>query len=145
MSKKINKHHILITGTGRTGTTFLVKLLTLLDIDTGFTKEYLPIHKDARAGLEYHGLGGNFPYIIKNPNLMWKLPELVKNNPVVIDHILLPVREIHAAAESRRKNLEGDPDTIDPRDVIGGLEGVVQPEKQEEFFLEKDMMKILTI
>lgn len=30
------KHHIIISGTGRAGTTFLVQLLTELELDTGF-------------------------------------------------------------------------------------------------------------
>ena len=29
---------ILITGTGRSGTTFLIKLFTFLEYDTGYTK-----------------------------------------------------------------------------------------------------------
>lgn len=138
MQEKRLKHHLLITGTGRAGTTFLMNILTRLDLDTGFTKEYLPAKPTSTGGLEYQGLGGDLPYVLKNPKLIWQLPELLKENPsVVIDHILLPIREIHAAAESRRRNVAAAPPTDDPRKVIGGLEGVTDPAQQEAFFLEK--------
>jgi glycosyltransferase involved in cell wall biosynthesis len=145
MSSK-KKHHVIITGTGRSGTTFLVKLLTYLGLDTGFTSDYLPqkgyrrsysIYENSKGGLEHQGLGGNLPYIIKNPKLMWQLPELLKNSSVVIDHIILPMRDIHAASESRRVNVRNASEIEDPRTVPGGLEGVTDPQKQEEFFLEK--------
>lgn len=140
------KHHLLITGTGRAGTTFLVKLLTHLGFDTGFTSDYMPqkeykrsgpVYENTRGGLEHHGLGGNLPYIIKNPKLMWQLPELLKNNSVVIDHVIIPIRNIQAASESRRVNVRNVSDIVDPRLIPGGLEGVTDPQKQEEFFLEK--------
>lgn len=137
MPNKITKHHLLITGTGRTGTTFLVKLLTMLDVDTGFTKDFIPIHPEARAGLEFQGLGGDLPYVLKNPKFMWQLSELLRETPVVIDHILIPIRDIQAASKSRRKNLEKASDYDNPQKVIGGLEGVVNPDEQEAFFLEK--------
>ena len=137
MTETDKKHHLLITGTGRTGTTFLVKLLTMLDIDTGFTKDFLPISDEAQAGLEHHGLGGDYPYVVKNPKLMWELPGLIASNPVVIDHVLVPIRNIHAAAESRRANMRKASPNAEPKEVVGGLEGVDNPEDQEAFFLKK--------
>lgn len=137
------KHHIIITGTGRSGTTFLMKLLTRLGFDTGFDLNYNKINgekayfEECNAGLEYQGIGGDLPYIIKNPKLMWQLPELLKNNSVIIDHVIIPIRDLHAASESRRVNVKNAPNIKDPRNVPGGLEGVTDPQKQEEFFLEK--------
>lgn len=50
-----SRPHVVITGTGRTGTTFLVELLTHLELDTGFTAESVTQMKDqtGRAGLEH--------------------------------------------------------------------------------------------
>lgn len=112
----------------------------MLDLDTGFTKDFILANKDIHAGLEYQGLGGDLPYVLKNPKLMWRLPELLKETPVVIDHILIPIREIHAAAESRRGNLQKAHqagELLSPQHVVGGLEGVDDAAMQEAFFLEK--------
>lgn len=140
------KHHLLITGTGRTGTTFLVKLLTMLDFYTGFSKEQVTAGKSLTAGLEHQGIGGNLPYVIKNPKLMWLLPELLRKNKVVIDHILLPMRDINAAAESRRENVRKSSAQVAPQDVVGGLEGVSNPAEQEIFFLRQyyDFMEFVS-
>ncbi|MGO8710482.1 MAG: hypothetical protein ACLQUZ_00180 [Rhizomicrobium sp.] len=32
----MSRHHVIISGTGRAGTTFLVQLLTALKLDTGY-------------------------------------------------------------------------------------------------------------
>lgn len=41
LKKRKSRHHKVISGTGRDGTTFLVELFTNLKIDTGFSKEEL--------------------------------------------------------------------------------------------------------
>ena len=35
------RKHVVITGTGRAGTTFLIEVLTILGLDTGFNIEEL--------------------------------------------------------------------------------------------------------
>jgi hypothetical protein len=47
------RHHAVITGTGRAGTTFLVDLLTHLGLDTGYSTNTLDQfkYKNPRAGL----------------------------------------------------------------------------------------------
>ncbi len=134
----MKKRHIIITGPGRSGTTFLVQLLTKLHFDTGFTDEYLPIDNQVRAGLEHQGLGPNLPYIIKNPKLMWQLKDFLKNDSnVIIDHVFIPLRDIDAAVRSRLKNIESLPEGIDLSKVWGGLESVNDTDLQKPFFLEK--------
>ena len=59
--KKIHRSHIIITGTGRTGTTFLVQLLTNLGLETGFTRQNMALFENARAGLEHDVRNGNAP------------------------------------------------------------------------------------
>ena len=66
---KAPAHKVIITGTGRAGTTFLVRLLTELGLDTGYTRrnwsrDYFT-HCD--AGLEHDLAGPDAPYIVKNP------------------------------------------------------------------------------
>ena len=64
------KEHILITGTGRAGTTFLVELLTNLGLETGFDSSTIATKKNkiARAGLEHTFKNSNCPYVVKDPN-----------------------------------------------------------------------------
>ena len=64
-------HKVIITGTGRAGTTFLVRLLTELGLDTGYTRDNW--QKDyfahCNAGLEHELNDPKAPYIVKNPGL----------------------------------------------------------------------------
>lgn len=98
------RRHVVIAGTGRTGTTFLVELLTYLGLDTGFTRESLESkkHKEARAGLEHDIRREGCPYIVKNPSFHEYATEVLQRDDIVIDHVLIPMRDLYAAAESRR-------------------------------------------
>lgn len=93
--------HIIITGTGRAGTTVLMILLTKLGIDTGFTEETLDqfIYDNCKAGLEKNILSENPPYVVKSPAIMDKIDEVVKN--VKLEHIIVPIRNFESAANSR--------------------------------------------
>jgi hypothetical protein len=98
------RKHIVITGTGRTGTTFLIELLTHLGLDTGFDATHLKRYKNplGRAGLEYNvGLEGS-PYIVKHPSFCDYADEIIARDDIVIEHIFIPIRDLYAAAESRR-------------------------------------------
>ncbi len=63
------RKHILITGTGRAGTTFMVELLTHLGLDTGFNADTVTGLKDemGRAGLEKDIRNNDCPFIVKSP------------------------------------------------------------------------------
>jgi hypothetical protein len=95
---------ILICGTGRAGTSFLVRLLTYFGEDTGFSPERESYFGDVRAGCEHAANGWDdvalwekLPRIVKSPYLSTSL-HLV---PVPIEHILIPVRDIDDATKSR--------------------------------------------
>jgi hypothetical protein len=100
---KAPAHKIIITGTGRAGTTFLVRLLTELGLDTGYTRrnwsrDYLS-HCD--AGLEHDLTDPEAPYIVKNPALCETLGSILADGRIVIDHAFIPIRELEAVASSR--------------------------------------------
>lgn len=99
------RHHVIITGTGRAGTTFLVELLTELGLDTGFHKDDLQGEIDpiARAGLEYDVRDPGAPYIVKKPSFCMHAGDVLKDDGIVIDRVILPVRNLQDAAESRRR------------------------------------------
>ena len=99
------RHHVLITGTGRAGTTFLVELLTRCGLDTGFTPDTLDahIHAESNAGLEHDVRNPNAPYIVKSPWICDYIDEVLSFDDTVIDHIFVPMRRIEDVAESRRR------------------------------------------
>lgn len=125
-----SEHKVIITGTGRAGTTFLVHLLTELGLDTGYTPGAVreKIDHSSQAGLEYdlwehrrgrtigdwwrqpkHTIRGLLhgppaaPYIVKGPALCETLGQLVARRGLIIDHVYVPVRDLDAAALSRAR------------------------------------------
>jgi len=98
------RHHVIITGTGRAGTTFLMELLTNLGLDTGFKPEHVSSLKDqtARAGLEKSIGDADCGYVIKNPAFCNHAEEVLSRYDILIDHVFVPMRDLVAAAESRR-------------------------------------------
>lgn len=95
---------ILICGTGRAGTSFLVRLLTRLGYDTGYTPEKDGYDPDQRAGCELEtnlwdtqAAWDRLPRIVKSPYLS----EFLQVVPVPIEHVLIPVRDLAEVAQSR--------------------------------------------
>lgn len=126
-------HHVVITGTGRSGTTFLVELLTKLGLDTGFEPTNLVKHETARAGLEINLIEATSPpYIIKDPAFGVYLDQVFQRNDLILDHIFIAVRDINAAAESRRYVEEhSNKDKYKTGGIPGGLTGTVDGKEQE--------------
>lgn len=99
---------IIIAGPGRSGTTFLMFLLTELGFDTGmalYRKEDC-WYGDTRAGAEFDVSTYDifehpeqFPTIIKGPSLSFSLREAFTR--MKVDHVIMPVRNFQQAAESR--------------------------------------------
>jgi hypothetical protein len=125
-------HKIIITGTGRTGTTFLVQLLTELGLDTGYTRQSWPrdYFAHCEAGLERDILAAGSPYIVKNPEFCATLPALLATGHFAIDHVLVPIRELSEAAQSRIRIGGAD------GDVPGGLMGTADPAAQKGVLAE---------
>jgi len=95
---------VYISGTGRCGTTFLIKIFSFLGFDTGFTKENYKyfISENCNAGMErsykcvYNVV--KHPWIIENIDMVY-------NNPhIKIKYMIIPVRDLRESAKSRVKN-----------------------------------------
>lgn len=117
----MNRTHVVISGTGRAGTTFLIQLLTHLGLDTGFDVNAIELSPIARAGLEKDIRDAKAPYIVKSPFLCDFADEVLASS-VRIEHAIIPVREFDAAAASRvhvQKLTTGDADG--EKSVAGGL------------------------
>jgi hypothetical protein len=121
------KHHLIISGTGRAGTTFLVQLLTELGLDTGFPHANAGIHSSSNAGMEWNIKHHNAPYVVKNPALCKDLEEVLAAGDAVVDCAIIPIRDLYASAESRRTVQR----KLNERDTPGGLILTKNPREQE--------------
>jgi hypothetical protein len=98
-------HHLLITGTGRAGTSFLVKYLAELGLNTHCDRQQAP-HWDrtAQAGLENLPLvdpAGTLPYVIKTPWLTEYTDQILARDDIAVDVVIVPIRNLVEAAASR--------------------------------------------
>jgi hypothetical protein len=117
---------IFITGTGRCGTTFLIKLFSFLDFDTGFHRHNYEgaIHKNCNAGMErtYYS---KFR-IIKNPRVLTDISQILEDKQVKISTIIIPIRDFKISAQSRAR-FGQEP---------GGLWNAADEESQVRFYNE---------
>jgi hypothetical protein len=98
----VGEPKIVITGTGRAGTTLLVQILTELGLDTGFDEGRLtPILYRARAGLECRVDDPDAPTFVKDMTLGFRMREILESGDHPIRHVILPTRELDVAVASR--------------------------------------------
>lgn len=91
---------IIITGTGRSGTTFLVHLLTAMGYNTGFDINNIAPHMNpSNGGLETGDLKA---HIVKNCNFCFELPKYSQQWD--IKHVFVCVRELYRTVKSREKH-----------------------------------------
>jgi hypothetical protein len=96
--------HILIAGTGRAGTSFLVKYLTRLGLETKLSRNRDVIDWDdaAQAGLEdVMRPNASFPYVIKSPWSFQVIDEVLRRGDMQFDAVIVPMRDLTEAAASR--------------------------------------------
>ncbi|MEM7287366.1 MAG: hypothetical protein AAF480_13520 [Actinomycetota bacterium] len=105
------RHHCIISGTGRAGTSFLVALLTRCGVDTGFGEERLALNNRARAGLEDDVRRDTASYLVKSPWFCDYADEVYARPDIVIDHVFVPMRNLeHAALSRARVSAEAKPE-----------------------------------
>lgn len=128
---QVHGKRIFISGTGRAGTTYLVRLLMKLGLDTGTwtDDEYFP---DARAGLERHIFDLNAPRIVKSPFLCEQVDAVLAAG-VAIDHVIIPIRRLEDAAASRILVQQATPG----QNVKGGLWETEVAERQIDVLRRK--------
>lgn len=99
---------ILICGTGRAGTTLLVRILGRAGLDTGFSDDDIAKVEAnvGRAGLEHRLTASNaneLPLVVKTPHAVNVIPQLLADKWFEIGLAIIPMRDLWAAAESRRQ------------------------------------------
>jgi hypothetical protein len=93
---------IVITGTGRAGTTLLVQILDDLGLDTGLAEGKLSRYgASVRAGLESRIDEPDAPTVVKDMTLGFRIRQLLESGSVQIQHVILPDRRLDIAAASR--------------------------------------------
>src|ERR1044072_2052204 len=138
----MSRHHIIITGTGRAGTTFLIQLFTSLGLPTGYTDLTTDVNLNCQAGMEWDIRQPGAPYIIKTPWLCDYLDDLLEAAEVAIDQAIVPVRHLYAAAESRRDVARRTALATSTDENAGGLWHPTDPQ-QQEMVLANQLYKLI--
>jgi len=134
MKRPVRDGHLIISGTGRAGTTFLVQYLTAAGYDTGFSLEDAQSLPDqlSRGGLEHSLTQSDLPDVIKSPWLVDELPEALGSGRIAVRAAIVPIRRLEDAAESRRRVYrEAASAGRDPLTQPGTLWKTTSPEEQE--------------
>jgi hypothetical protein len=98
------ENHLVIAGTGRAGTSFLVRYLTELGLDTTLARNRNRAEWDAEAnaGLETLLVPGNdLPYVVKSSWISEYVDRVLSEKQFRIDAFIVPVRDLVEAATSR--------------------------------------------
>jgi hypothetical protein len=100
------RRHLLIAGTGRSGTSALVRYLTQLGLETHLSKRSASSHWDeqAQAGLEdipMSAKASELPYVIKFPWAYEVIEDLLVDPHIALDAVILPMRDLMKVAASR--------------------------------------------
>jgi hypothetical protein len=96
--------HLVIAGTGRAGTSFLVRYLTELGLDTTLARngDRAGWDSEANAGLENQLIvGADLPYVVKSPWIGEYVEQILNQKQWKIDGFVVPVRDLVEAATSR--------------------------------------------
>jgi hypothetical protein len=115
---------ILISGTGRCGTTFLIKIFSFLGFDTGYTeanyKNY--IFSNCNSGME--NSIDSIHEVIKNPLFIEEIESILKKKNIQIKFMIIPIRNYQDSAHSRKMNGKH----------AGGLWNAKNEIEQEKFY-----------
>ncbi len=97
------RHHLLIAGTGRAGTTFLVEVLTACGLDTELSRNpHAGYDRAAQAGLESDPLvPKDHPYVVKSPWAYQFVDQFLADPGLHLDGAILPIRDLKEAVASR--------------------------------------------
>jgi hypothetical protein len=100
------RHHLMIGGTGRAGTSFLVQYLHLCGLDTMISREGLSSWEEhANAGLESFAADTQeLPYVIKSAWFDEFVASFLANPGLELDVVVIPMRDLVEAASSRVLN-----------------------------------------
>ena len=91
------RSHVVISGTGRAGTSFLTRFLGECGLDIGGVSD---VHARTRAGLEQNLLTADAAYVVKDP-WIFAYCDVVDLKEINIEFLILPIRDLLDASKSR--------------------------------------------
>lgn len=100
------RRHLLIAGTGRAGTSALVRYLTALGLETNLSKhgKAAAWFDSAQAGFEdlpVSTIAPNLPYVVKSPWSYQLVDEILADPKIKLDAVIVPLRGLIEATASR--------------------------------------------
>ena len=100
---QVRRKHLVIAGTGRAGTSFLVPYLTDLGLETHISRNGDGAWDDAaQAGLEDAPWdASDLPYVLKSPWAYQFIEETLANPAIEIEAMIIPMRDLVDAVTSR--------------------------------------------
>lgn len=101
---RTQRNHMLIAGPGRAGTSFLVRYLSALGLETAITHSTdAGWDEHANAGFESLPIIGTdpLPYVIKSPWISEFIEQILRQENLKIDVVIIPVRDLAETAASR--------------------------------------------
>jgi hypothetical protein len=101
-----SRRHLLIAGTGRTGTSALVQYLSRLGLETHLSKpggsaDWYDVAQAGFEDLPFSTGGDDLPYVIKLPWAYQIIDQILSDPKIKLDAVLIPTRELVEAAASR--------------------------------------------
>ena len=113
---------ILITGTGRCGTTFLIKLFSFLDFNTGYDRNNYKnsIFSNCNSGME-RNYKENYN-IIKNPCIINDIENIAQDTSITIKYVIIPIRNLQLSAKSRLNHGENNGGLWCAKDELSQIE-----------------------
>ncbi len=116
---------ILITGTGRCGTTFLIKMFSFFEFNTGYNRQNYSkfIASNCNSGME-RSYKENY-YILKNPTFISEIKKIIEDKSIKIKTIIIPIRMFELSAISRVNN---------GKKVSGGLWNATDKQSQIKYY-----------
>lgn len=98
---------VFVTGTGRCGTTLIIKIFSFVGMDTGWTLQTYTdgIDKGCNAGME-RPVMSRFT-VLKNPIFINLVPNILEAcNNIKIKYMIVPIRNYIDSAESRKRHTD---------------------------------------
>lgn len=112
---------VIITGTGRSGTSLLMLILHRCGVYTALSEDDYDRGINAGMELPLKEIDKRFVEVVKSPEYSDALDALVRM--VQIDHIIVPMRNLHHVVTSRAEN--------------DRLVGVTEADQQRSYLLER--------
>ena len=113
----------------------LVQWFTALGFDTGYSLQQARSNVDgiSWAGLEHNLFEDDLPHVVKSPWFSEQIGGALAEKSLEVEAAIIPVRDLHVAAESRRRVFfEARDRGLDPWQHPGSLWKVEKPEDQEQ-------------